>query len=281
MSADSLQVYRCMNIGTAKPSPETLRRIPHHLIDILDIHETFNVGEFCKRSDECISNIHARGLLPLISGGTAYYMKSWLMGMPRTPAVDIKIRERVTQKWKEETNENLHKELQKIDPQSANRIHTADRYRLLRAIEVYEQTGKPLSEFPPRKTARTDYQYLAIGLQRTRQELAERIEKRIDYMLQAGLENEIRQLRQQGANNSSPGMKGIGYREWFGNTDNPNPTTEEVRTLILRNSIHYAKRQMTFFSSLPKVRWITLSQNNNGTEAILKLLQEFRVGDMT
>jgi tRNA dimethylallyltransferase len=275
VSADSLQVYRGLNIGTAKPNAETLRRIPHHLIDIINYTERFDVGEFCHRADDSIADILQRNRVPFISGGTAYYLKAWLVGVPQTPPADPVIRARIQTEWRDRDDADVHRELAGIDPVSAGRIAPADRYRILRALEVYAQSGRPLSDYPVPEIPRTDYRVLCIGLKRERAELYRRIEERVDSMLNAGLENEVRALIADGARPHHPGMKAIGYREWFKNDEGEMRRTEEARDLILRNTRRYAKRQMTFFNSLPNVSWFDVSLNPRISGGFIDTIEAF------
>jgi len=257
ISADALQVYRHLDIGTAKPSIRLRARVPHHLIDICDYTDPFSVGDFCRQSDRIVREILGRGKLPLISGGCAYYLRSWLLGMPQTPPTDISLREQMAKRWKGRSNLAIRDELCRVDPISANRIGRGDRYRLLRALEVYEQSGKSLSSFSIPSTKRKDYKILLIGLCRERHELYKLIDLRVDAMLRANLEGEVRRLIADGARAEHPGMKGIGYREWFG-PDGGILAPDDVRELIARNTRRYAKRQITFFASIPGVSWFEL-----------------------
>ncbi|CAD7839179.1 tRNA dimethylallyltransferase [Olavius algarvensis spirochete endosymbiont] len=274
ISADALQIYRQLDIGTAKPPARLLARIPHHLIDICDYTTPFSVGDFCKRSDRIVSDILERGKLPLITGGCAYYLKSWLLGMPKTPPTDIGLRRQIIKRWKDKSNQTVRNELHRLDPISASRIEVGDRYRLLRALEVYEQSGRPLSSFVSSNTSRDDYQILLIGLRRDRSELCRFIDSRVDEMLRTGLENEIRRLIKDGAHSENPGMKGIGYREWFG----PNGSileSKDAKKLIARNTRRYAKRQNTFFASIPKVIWFELHGNGDCPPRLMETLRRF------
>ena len=275
ISADSLQVYRGLNIGTAKPDAGLLARIPHHLIDILDFTEPFNIGEFCRLADACVEEILSRGMLPVISGGTAYYLKGWLMGLPGTPPADPAIREAVARKWRNVTDGELKRALERVDPASAAKIADCDRYRMLRALEVHEQTGKPLSAFPVPDTPRGDYDVLLIGLMRTRSDLNRRIEERVDAMFTGGLGAEVAALREQGAERGHPGMKAIGYREWFSPDGGQDPEEQDVRDLVVRNTRRYAKRQMTFFASLPGVRWFDAADNPDAPGGVVETVSVF------
>ncbi len=277
ISADSLQVYRGLNIGSAKPGTAILNHLPHHLIDILNIDQSFDVGDFCHLCEICMHDILARGKLPVISGGTAFYMKTWLMGLPRTPAIDLKIREKVKKQWLKAGNDEIHQALSIIDPESAERIPSGDRYRMLRALEVYEQCRKPLSIFKIPDKPRDDIDYLLIGLRRTREDLHRRIEERVESMISAGLEMEAKYLYSLGATDLDPGMKGIGYKEWLGTKENPSPSLEEVKKLIIQNTRRYAKRQMTFFTKLPDVVWIDAGDEGKTADEISKIITEFEI----
>ncbi|MCK5736395.1 MAG: tRNA (adenosine(37)-N6)-dimethylallyltransferase MiaA [Spirochaetaceae bacterium] len=275
VNADALQVYRHLDIGTAKPGPEILSRIPHHLIDIINYSENFNVGDFCLRADEAVAGIIRRDKLPVISGGTAYYFKSWLLGMPDTPCSDPLIRSRLEKQWNEKSDDELRDGLRQVDPVSSERIGKGDRYRMLRAMEVYNQTGRPLSSFRIPKTPRDDYMVLSIGLMRERKELYQRINQRVDQMFLAGLPAEVASLRDNGAVMDDPGMKAIGYREWFPKVGDPPLDENRVKELIARNTRRYAKRQITFFSSLPDVHWFDAGDDPEGTHGIIPLIKNF------
>lgn len=274
ISADALQVYRQLDIGTAKPPARLLARIPHHLIDTCDYTNPFNVGDFCRQSDGIISEIIGRGKLPIISGGCAYYLRSWLLGMPQTPPMDIRLRRLISKRWKNRSNHAIRDELYRIDPISVGRIGAGDRYRLLRALEVYEQSGRPLSSFIVPNTHRDDYQILLIGLRRDRRELYRFIDSRVDAMLQAGLENEIRRLVKNGAHPEHPGMKGIGYREWFGPSGSI-LAPDDVKEQIARNTRRYAKRQNTFFASISGVVWVKLNGRDEFPPRLIETLCRF------
>jgi tRNA dimethylallyltransferase len=254
IAADSMQVYRHLDVGTAKPGPEVLGRIPHHLISVVEPTHQFNAGEFVRRADALVRQIAARRRLPVVSGGTAYYLRSFLFGLPEAPAGDAEVRRRLRQELEEGGLEPLLQELERVDPVSRERIAPRDSYRVLRALEVWRTAGKPLVEFRTPSEARAEYRTLLIGLHRDREELYARIDERVEAMFAAGLVQEIRVLAAAGYGPGDPGMRGIGYQEfftmkagclsWFG-----------VKDLIQRNSRRYAKRQLTFFRSIPGVGW--------------------------
>lgn len=270
-----------MDIGTAKPDAEMLARIPHHLINILDYSENFNVGDFCSMADKAVHDILQRGNIPVLSGGTAYYLKSWLLGMPATPVSDPLLRRTLELQWADKSDDELKKELEVIDPVSANRISGGDRYRMLRALEVQLQSGRPLSSYIVPDTPREDYQVLSIGLKRERSELYHRINQRVEKMFEEGLPEEVAALKKNGARREHPGMKAIGYREWFGEPGKPVPDSAAVKELIARNTRRYAKRQITFFSSLPDVHWFDASEDSGIPRGLISLIDDYLKNNTT
>ncbi|MDR0587021.1 MAG: tRNA (adenosine(37)-N6)-dimethylallyltransferase MiaA [Treponema sp.] len=277
VSADSMQVYRGMDIGTAKPSPKLRRRLPHHLIDIRDPNEQFNVGDFVRLADLSCADIYSRGKLPVVSGGTGFYLKNFILGLSAAPPSDPAVRETLKKELTEKGAEALRKELAENDGESAARIHINDTYRLLRALEVFRLTGLPLSSFVPHGTEHTPprkfpddredpgerapsgrYRFLIVELSRPREELYRRIERRCDEMFRIGLAGEVEGLFRKGYTPEDPGMRAIGYREFFVDEGAPTGRTwrlsedpDGVKNLVTRNSRRYAKRQITFFASIP------------------------------
>ena len=255
ISADSMQVYRCMDIGTAKPDSNYLKQLPHHLIDILEYTSQFNTGDFVKIADKAVRDIHRRKLLPVLSGGTAFYFRNFLYGLPAIPAVSQDLRSKLNKRKEQEGLEGLREELRRVDPASEQRIEKGDSSRIIRALEVFLGTGKPLSAFPLPSEPRDIHRCLMIGLHRERDELYSRINERVDIMFQRGLREEIISLIEQGASFDDPGMKGIGYSEFARMFENGCCSIEMVSDQIKQDSRRYAKRQMTFFKSLPGVEW--------------------------
>jgi tRNA dimethylallyltransferase len=249
-----MQVYRYMDIGTAKPSREMLATIPHHLIDVSDPDSQFSVGDFVRRADDLVQRIIQRGRRPVVAGGTAFYIKSFAYGLSEAPRSKSATR-RSVQEWIDRVGmEEAYSELQRIDPSYAWKIGMRDRSRMVRAFEVYWDTGKNLSSFAVPGRLRTGYEFLFIGLMRPRKELYARIDGRVDQMFEAGLYAEVKDLLKRGYDWGSPGMRGIGYRE-FSLFQKGCVTIGGLKELIQRNSRRYAKRQITFFRSLPGVRW--------------------------
>jgi tRNA dimethylallyltransferase len=267
VSADSMQVYRGMDIGTAKPGPEERRRLPHHLIDIRDPGEQFTAGDFVRLADAACLDIARRGKLPVVSGGTGFYLKNFILGLPGAPPSDPEIRAALKEECRLRGPAVLMEELQAADPLSAGRIHINDEYRLLRALEVFRLTGRPLSSYaaagpdgggsggPPRPR----YRFLITGLERPREELYRRINERCAAMFRAGLPEEVAGLWNKGYTPKDPGLRAIGYREFF--VEDPpgsfrlSGDVAAVEALAAQNSRRYAKRQIVFFASLGEVKW--------------------------
>ncbi|MBN2510303.1 MAG: tRNA (adenosine(37)-N6)-dimethylallyltransferase MiaA [Spirochaetales bacterium] len=261
VSADSMQVYRGMDIGTAKPAKEERLKVPHWLIDIMEPDQQFDLGDFVEQAGKLVVEIRERGAVPVISGGTAYYFKHFIYGLPSTPQVTEDIRILVDQMSSYLGNERMHRMLSNVDPVSALRIHVNDTYRISRALEVYYATGEPLSSFSMPAVKRSDIATVLIGLNRPRKELYERINARVDRMFEAGLLQEVHTLYEKGFRGHHPGMRGIGYREFFEHRyfeagPDPSPALEHIIADIKTNSRRYAKRQLTFFSSMKDVIWM-------------------------
>ncbi len=250
-----MQVYRYMDIGTAKPDRSVRERLPHHLIDVVDPSQQFNAGEFVRRADRLAGEIASRGRTPVIAGGTAFYLRSFLYGLPETPRGDPVTRGRLKQELREKGPGFLYGELERVDPASAARIPRRDVYRLLRALEVARAEGRPLSSIPVPQAPRGGLRALLIGLSRPREELYRRIEERVEAMFARGLVSEVAGLLRRGYTEDDPGMQGIGYREFF-QMRLGCLTRAEVRERIRRNTRRFAKRQITFFRSIPGVWWV-------------------------
>jgi tRNA dimethylallyltransferase len=257
ISADSMQVYRGMDIGTAKPSLEERTRIPHHLIDIRDPDEQFNAGEFVRLAREACAAAWARGSLPVVSGGTGFYLKNLVLGLPDAPPSDPAIRAVLKAELAVRGAAGLVEELAAGDPVSAGRIHPNDTYRLLRALEVFRASGRPLSSYAPGGGG--NFRFLIAGLKRDREDLYRRIDRRCAAMFRGGLPAEVERLFAAGYTPRNPGLRAIGYKEFFIEENGLwrlSGGLAGVEALAARNSRHYAKRQITFFASIPGLKWI-------------------------
>jgi len=275
--ADSMQVYRGMNIGTAKPSARELALLPHHLIDIRDPSQQFNAGDFVRLADEACCQITDRGKLPVVSGGTGFYLKNFIMGLSEAPPSNRETRDQLKKELKEKGIAGFMEELAAGDPVSAQRIHINDEYRLLRALEVLRFCGKPLSSFeasPAHKRGR--FRFVIIGLSRPREELYRRINLRCADMFRQGLADEVRSLYESGYTPDDPGLRAIGYREFFIETDGEkgkwilSRDIDGVQALVAQNSRRYAKRQITFFAGIPGVKWIEPGKDEKETSRVIR-----------
>lgn len=257
VSADSVQIYRGLDIGSAKPDAAERLRTRHELIDIQDPSEPFSVGDFVRLADEACERITAEGALPVLSGGTAYYIKAFLYGPPPAPPADAAVRAALQEELAERGPAALRAELARVDPQSAARLAPADLYRITRALEVYRCSGRPLSSFVPPSEPRPRWKTLVVGLDRPRAELYSRIDARVDTMLAAGLAGEVQALVAAGYGSGDPGMRAIGYAEFLAATPDLQGTLPlgAISADIKMHTRRYAKRQLTFMRSLPGVHW--------------------------
>jgi tRNA dimethylallyltransferase len=267
ISADSMQVYRGMDIGTAKPSRADLTRLPHHLLDVVDPSSQFSAGEFVRRADELIEEIRSRGRIPVVSGGTGFYLRSFLYGMPEAPKSDPEVRRQFQELAAGKGDAWMHELLAARDSEAAHRIPPNDLHRVLRALEVFETSGRSVYSFAWPSTPRVDHEFLVVGLDRPRDDLYRRIEARVDGMFQAGLVDEVKRLLGAGFASRDPGMRGIGYREFLAMRKGC-LRYREVREMVKAASRRYAKRQLTFFRAFPEVRWFDAREPSAAREAL-------------
>ncbi len=263
VSFDALQVYRGLDVGTAKVPADERRNIPHHLVDVVDPSEEFSAAEFVRRAVPSIEDIAARGKLPILVGGTGLYLRALRRGLFEGPGRSPAVRARLSDVVDRRGPQALHRILRRFDPDLARRIHPQDRVRLVRGIEVYLASGRRMSELMgTRRRPLAGFRDILIGLRPEREVLKARIEARVDAMFARGLVEEVRRLRlEQGA--GIPAFKAIGYREVLlyldGATD-----LGGARRLTLLATIQYAKRQMTWFRREPEVHWFEGSGDDPG-----------------
>ncbi len=271
ISADSMQVYKFMNIGTDKISPNKMEGVPHHLIDFLDPHEDFNVFIFQKLVKEAIADISSRGKIPIIVGGTGFYIQAVLYDIDFTETdEDESYRHELEERAKSEGVHVLHEELRAVDPQSADAIHENNSKRVIRALEYYKKTGKMISDHnveQHEKTSPYDFKYFVLTDDRA--VLYSRIEKRVDQMIAEGLEREVRELLEMDIPGDATSMQGLGYREMIGYLEGEYDLERAVY-LIKRNTRHFAKRQLTWFKRERDVIWIDKQEFDRDDEKILK-----------
>jgi len=272
VNADSMQVYRYLDIGTAKPSLNDRKLIKHHLIDIVDPDEQYDAGRYVEETDNVIANLLKEKKFPLIVGGTGLYIKALIFGLFHSPPKDLKIRNDLKLKVKSSGIENLYSELKQTDPLSAQKIKPTDTQRILRTLEVFLITGKPTSFFQSQHGFRKPrYKYLYFCLRREKEELNKRIEARVDKMIETGFEEEVRNLLEMGYSYDLNSLKSLGYKEMIGYINGKYNLSETIN-LIKKNARHYAKRQLTWFKAQPDVVWIDLKGDD--IEAPAKEIKE-------
>ena len=277
VSCDSMQVYRRMDIGTAKPSPEEMQGIPHHMIDVAEPDEDFSVSRYCAMAAPIVDDIVARGKTAIIAGGTGLYMDSLIRGNDFAPFPSTGVREKLEAETDEIGLPAMLARLREIDPDTADRVF--DRKRILRALEVYLETGETITEHN-RKTRLIPPKYtpLWLGLDfADRGELYRRIDKRVDIMLEMGLMEEIRSLLDSGIPEKCTAMQAIGYKE-FVNALEGKETVRQAAEEVKKASRHYAKRQLTWFRRNPAVRWL-VRRGDDGREILASARQIIRDSD--
>ena len=277
VSCDSMQVYKFMDIGTAKPTLDEMGGVPHHMIDVADPREDYSVSRYCKDAAPIVEDIVSRGKTAIIAGGTGLYMDSLIRGNDFAPFPSTGVRERLERQADAEGLEAMRAWLRSIDPEAEARIQ--DRKRLLRALEVYLETGETITEhnrrtqaLPPRFTP------LWLGLDfENRQSLYSRIDLRVTHMLEAGLLQEIRSLLQSGVPDTATAMQAIGYKE-FVSALNGHGTVEAAADSVRQSSRRYAKRQLTWFRRNPAIHWLIREDETSGEEifrSARQIIQEF------
>lgn len=255
VGADSMQVYRMMDIGTAKPDVDELSRAPHHMIDIVDPDEPFDAERYASLAREAVAGIAARGRVPIVAGGTGLYIRTLLHGLFRAAPVDPELRRRLQKEASANGAPSLHRRLERADPEAAGRIHPNDRQRVIRALEVFASTGRPLSRFQ-RSHAFADcpYEAFKIGLKMDRKRLYERIDRRVEAMIEAGFVDEVRGLIDRGYAVGLKSMQSLGYRHMGAYLSGGMPWQEALRTMK-RDTRRYAKRQLTWFGGEDDILW--------------------------
>ena len=275
ISADSMQVYRHMDIGTAKVRLEEMDGVPHHLIDILEPTEDFNVVRFQALARAAAEDIYSRGKIPIVAGGTGFYIQALLNDIDFTQIDEnTQFREEMERLAAEQGAEVLHERLRAVDPESAEAIHANNVKRVIRALEYYEQTGEKISAHNEAERAKTSpYHFFYYVLNTDRTVLYERIEKRIDEMMEEGLVEEVRQLQAMGCRRVSVAMQGLGYKEILDYLDEA-CTLEDAIYKIKRDTRHFAKRQITWFKREKHVTWINKKDYNYDEDKILEVMLE-------
>ncbi|HLB25154.1 MAG TPA: tRNA (adenosine(37)-N6)-dimethylallyltransferase MiaA [Nitrospirota bacterium] len=266
ISADSMQVYRGMDIGTAKPTPDERARVPHHLIDVADPREEFSAGRYVKLAEEAIEDIRGRGKVPLVVGGTGLYVRSLVDGLFEGPGADRALRDELTERERREPG-SLYAALKGFDPAAADRINPSDVRRIIRALEVYYTSGEPISARQAQWSSGQGRPAKVAGLRLARPALYRRIEERVDKMMRAGLLDEVRALKDMGCPRGSASMQALGYKQLMAHLDGETTLEEAVR-LIKRDTKRYAKRQFTWFGADKRVTWVDMDGLKTPREAL-------------
>ncbi len=275
IGADSMQVYRYMDIGTAKPTAEEQARITHHLIDVVDPDQPFDAAIYYKMAREQANQLILDGKIPIVAGGTGLYIRAFLNGLSGDAIKDNDVRERLRQAaGNKEGAAELHARLMRVDPQSADRIHPNDSFRIIRALEVYEITGRPLSSIQhSHQFQDAPYHAQMIGLTMARDRLYARINDRVEKMMASGFVNEVEQLLQKGYAPSLKSMQSLGYRhivEWINGGKHLTATVEAIK----RDTRRYAKRQLTWFKKETGTTWMAPDNQTSICTSVSRFLQD-------
>ena len=283
ISADSMQVYRHMDIGSAKIMPEEMQGVPHYLIDELEPDEEFNVYRFQELAKKYMAEIYEKGKIPILVGGTGFYIQSVLYDIDFTATdSDTAYRQELENLAREKGAEYLHRMLQQVDEKSANEIHANNVKRVIRALEYYKQTGQPISKHNEEERAKeSPYNFVYFVLNDKRSTVYERINKRVDLMFEAGLIEEVKHLMELGCNRDMVSMQGLGYKEVIDYLSGT-LTLEETVNKIKQETRHFAKRQLTWFRREREVTWVNKDELGHQEEKILEyMLQVIRERHIT
>jgi tRNA dimethylallyltransferase len=272
ISADSMQIYRYMDIGTAKPTPDETARVTHHMIDIVDPDAPFDAARFAEMAQACIRGLKRRRVLPFVAGGTGFYIRALIHGLCKADPPPPELRRRLQQEARRSGSLALHEQLGRLDPDAARVIHPNDTYRITRALEVVLTSGEPLSA---RQAAHgfgaSAFRYLKFGLHMERALLNERIDRRVEVMMAVGLSREVRSLLDRGFSGSLKSMQSIGYRHMVDYLEGRLSREAAVSTMK-RDTRRYAKRQMTWFMRDPEVHWTSPDDIEAMSDRILQFM---------
>ena len=276
VSCDSMQVYKYMDIGTAKPTVEERKGIVHHMLDVAEPDEDFSVSRYCAMADPIVADILARGRTAIVVGGTGLYMDSLIRGNAFAPFPSTGVRERL----EAEPIEDVYARLSAIDPEAAARLHLSDKKRIIRAMEVYLETGITITEHNRRtQLLPNKYDPVWFALEdENRQDLYDRIDRRVEIMLEQGLVEEIRSLLVRGIPKKATALQAIGYKEFLAALDGQ-CTLAEAAAQVQQASRHYAKRQLTWFRRNPAIHWLRRKPGTGNEEILMQARQILQEND--
>lgn len=273
VSADSMQIYKYLDIGSAKPTDEEMEDIKHYLIDEIDPREEFSVAQYRDLAKKYIDKIISENKLPIVAGGTGLYVNSLVYEMDFSSTVSDKdIREKLTREYEKYGADYLHEKLKEVDKEAAERIHQNNVKRVIRALEIFYTTGESIKDFSRDLVESKDYDVILIGLNRDRQKLYQRINKRVDIMFNSGLLDEVKKLVKMGLTSDDISMKGIGYKEIIGYFDGEYDLDRAIE-LVKRNTRRYAKRQLTWFKRYKNIKWFYLDEYTDKKKIIDNIIQ--------
>ncbi|HXY61480.1 MAG TPA: tRNA (adenosine(37)-N6)-dimethylallyltransferase MiaA [Nitrospirota bacterium] len=279
VSADSMQIYRGMDIGTAKPTREQRRIVYHHMIDVAEPNQPYSVGDYLRDARTAIDGIISSGGTPIVVGGTGLYIRALTRGLFHGPPADLDLRERLLQREAEGGTGTLYSDLVKVDPEAAIKIHPNDLRRTVRALEVYHLKDRKLSEFQREHSFRDrPYRFRLLFLIRSRAELYPRIEKRVDQMINDGLEAEVKTLMDRGYRPELPSMQGLGYKQFMDHYLGKTSRVDAV-ALLKRDSKRFAKRQFTWFRREPEAQWMDISGLVNSQEIVSRIKKNIEISN--
>lgn len=273
ISADSMQIYKYMDIGTAKITLEEMDGIKHYMIDELLPDEEFSVSDFKNKTEDYIKEILEKGKLPMVVGGTGLYINSLVYSLDFTKAVsNQELRNKYQEMAKSQGNEYIYDELKRVDPKSADRIHINDTKRIIRALEIYHETGTPMSYYyKDFRQPNTKYNIVMIGLNMDRKKLYNRINRRVDIMLEEGLLEEVKSLLNKGYHENLTSLQGLGYKEIIKYIKDEY-SLEEAIELLKRDSRRFAKRQLTWFRRDDRISWVNVDEYQDSKEIVNKIV---------
>jgi tRNA dimethylallyltransferase len=274
IGADSMQIYEYMDIGTGKPTPPERARVRHHLVDCVHPSESYSVGRYREDAGAVLDRLHGQGKVPMVVGGTGLYIRALTDGLFEGPEADPPLRNRLKESALTRGPNALYEKLKAVDPVSSNKIHPNDERRLIRALEVYEITGRPISELQEehRRQTEAQYQYLMYGLTVSRNRLYPMIEARVDRMIERGLVDEVRSLLAMGVDKDAVSMQGLGYKQLMPFITHELPLENAVEH-IKQETRRFAKRQITWFKADSRIQWIDLGSFRSVYAAVEHLIE--------
>jgi len=280
ISADSRQIYKFLNVGTAKPTFADLHRVPHHFIDILNPDQEYNAAEFGQQARGKIEDLLKQGIQPIIVGGSGLYIRAIIDGFFQGPGKDSEIREHLEEEAKKQGAEQLYEKLKQVDPVSAAKMDASKVRRVVRALEIYNITGKKISDLHSGQESRAPFEVIQFGLEWDRKTLYDRINQRVEDMVTKGLIEEVRELNARGYCLGMNALNTVGYKETFEFIEGKLTQGEMIR-LMKQNSRHYAKRQLTWFRADKRIRWILVNEQTNWEEIMEMIQKEFQAPERT